>query len=166
MRWLLRHGASLEEVLQVREAVEAQAAGLAASRATPQALRRLDRLLAEGEALVARHRGRPVDDALLETYVRLDEAFHDTLAQLAGNRFLRNLLQALASAIADSRAATLAIPGRIQRSLREHRAILRAVARRDSDGARRAMRTHVLRVLAEVRSVRRHPPRVPLERLP
>ncbi|MDR7574068.1 MAG: FCD domain-containing protein [Armatimonadota bacterium] len=159
MRWLLRHGASLEEVLQVREAVEAQAASLAASRATAKAVQRLERLLAEGDALVASYRGRPVDEGLLEAYVRLDEAFHDTLAQLAGYRFLRNLLHALASAIADSRAATLAIPGRIQRSLREHRAILRAVSRRDPEAARRAMRAHVRRVLAEVRSVRHHPSR-------
>ncbi len=161
LQWLLRHGASLEEVLQVREAVEAQAASLAAARATAQDVRRLEQVLAEGDALLVRHRGRPADDALLQAYVRLDEAFHDTLAQIAGNAFLRHLLQALASAIAESRAATLAIPGRIERSLREHRAILRAVSRRDPEAARRAMQTHVLQVLAEVRSVRRRSRRVP-----
>ncbi|MDQ7849815.1 MAG: FadR/GntR family transcriptional regulator [Armatimonadota bacterium] len=154
MQWLLQHAPSVLEVLEVREAVEAQAASLAAVHATAADLRRLERVLAEGTALLAGRRSRPLDEGVLAAYARLDEAFHETLAQAARNDFLHSLLQGLAAAIVESREATLAIPGRIQRSMREHDAVFQAVRRRDPEGARRAMQAHVRRVVEEVRSLK------------
>jgi len=154
MQWLLQHAPSLLEMFEVREAVEAKAASLAAGNATPADIRRLDRLLEQAEELLARSVGPQVDEDVFNAYVVLDAAFHETLAEIARNSLLRSLLDGLGSALSQSREATLAIPGRIERSLREHRRVVEAVRRRDLGGARRAMEAHVRRVMEEVRSVK------------
>jgi len=153
MQWVLQHAPSLLEMFEVREAIEAKAASLAARQASAAEMRRLERILTEADALLARGRAH-LDEEFLRSYVRLDAAFHETVAEITHNGFLRSLLAALGSALAESREATLAMPGRIERSLREHWRVLEAVRRRDAEGARRAMEDHMRRVIQEVRSVK------------
>jgi len=153
MRWMLEHRPTLVELLEVREAVEGKSAWLAAKLGTATDLRRLARILRDAAALLATGTGVRVDDGLLRAYVRLDRDFHHAIAAATRNHFLVAVVEGLGSALRGSREATLAIPGRLARSLREHRRIAEAIARRDPTGARRAMERHVRRVLDEVRSM-------------
>lgn len=155
MAWTLQHASSLIELLEVQEAVEAKAAWLAAINGTRQDHARLDAILREAQALVQAGGRRGADGEVLASYVRLDYALHHALADAARNAFLRSLVEGLGSALRGSREATLAIPGRIRRSLREHRRIVAAVKRGNAEAARTAMQAHVRRVLEEVRSAAR-----------
>ncbi len=153
MRWTLQHADSLLNLLGVQEAVEGKAALLAARNGKPRDLHRLEGLLQEAERLLDRHESDDVSEGLLAAYLDLDVAFHGRLAKAGRNDLLTGMVGAVGSVLQGSREATLAIPGRMRRSLAEHRMILDTVRRRDADGARRAMETHVRRVEDEVRSI-------------
>lgn len=155
MQWVLQHAHSLLDHLEMQEAVEGKAAALAAHNARKDDLRCLQACLVESERLLSRYAPGNVSEALLAAYVGLDTSFHRTLARASRNDLLCNMIEALGSILSGSREATLAIPGRMQRSLAEHRTILDAVKRRDAEQARCAMGAHVRRVGEEVRSVER-----------
>jgi Xaa-Pro aminopeptidase/DNA-binding FadR family transcriptional regulator len=98
---------------------------------------------------------------VLASYVRLDYAIHHALADAARNHSLRSLVEVLGTTLQGAREATLAIPGRLQRSFEEHGRIIDAVKRVDAEASRAAIEAHVRRVLEEVRSVKGRPGRAP-----
>lgn len=89
----------VEELFDVREALEGLAAGLAASRAGAAELKRLERVLADAARATAR------GDAARITV--LNSRFHDEIVAIAGNALLTTMLQPLEEAgCAGSRART------------------------------------------------------------
>ena len=126
-------------LLELRISVETEAAALAANRASEERVARLESLVRTLEA-AAEHDGDAAD---------ADFEFHLTIAEATGNRYFADLLRQLGRAIIprtrlDSPAA--AHQDRrayLQRVNDEHRVIYRAIARRDPDAARAAMRTHL-----------------------
>ncbi|HXF81571.1 MAG TPA: FCD domain-containing protein, partial [bacterium] len=127
MTWIVEHGPSLLELLEVRAAIETKSADLAARHATPQHCARLEELLAQADRLVETPGLNSA--ALHAAYVQLDLEFHRAIADAAGNGVLRQLVDSLGSALRGSREATVALPGRIRRSTREHRRIAAAIRR-------------------------------------
>ncbi|WP_326836691.1 GntR family transcriptional regulator [Amycolatopsis rhabdoformis] len=77
----------VEELFDVREALESLAAGLAASRAGKPELRRLERLLADAARAAAR--GDAARTAVLNS------RFHDEIVAIAGNGLLTTLIEPL-----------------------------------------------------------------------
>ncbi|WP_290059156.1 GntR family transcriptional regulator [Amycolatopsis solani] len=77
----------VEELFDVREALEGLAAGLAAARAGAAELKRLDRALADAARATAR------GDAARIT--ALNSRFHDEIVAIAGNALLTTMLQPL-----------------------------------------------------------------------
>ncbi|MFE6775754.1 FadR/GntR family transcriptional regulator [Streptomyces sp. NPDC057702] len=92
-----RLDSELGDVLEVREALDAQAARLAAERVTPEGLAALDALLAE-RADAWRRRDR-------DAWVRADDAFHQAVAVASGNALLADLYAALGPTLRRSTAA-------------------------------------------------------------
>ncbi len=65
-----------------------------------------------------------------------DKAFHALIAESADNRYFEDILAHVRT--------QLAVPAHdLAREMREHQAIYQAIARRDAEGARAAMRTHL-----------------------
>ncbi|MDR7419266.1 MAG: FadR/GntR family transcriptional regulator [Armatimonadota bacterium] len=157
MQWLLQHGSSLLDLLEVRQAVETASAELAARRATTEVHAHLDRIVNDAARLTVRY--PEGSETLLKAYVELDTEFHRTLAAATGNAVLRSLVETLGNALQGSREATVAIPGRIRRSTNEHRRIAKAVRAGNPLAARTAMYAHVQRVIEEVRSIKGAPAR-------
>ncbi|MFB9689958.1 GntR family transcriptional regulator [Amycolatopsis plumensis] len=77
----------VEELFDVREALEGLAAGLAATRAGAAELKRLERVLADAARATAR------GDAARITV--LNSRFHDEIVAIAGNALLSTMLQPL-----------------------------------------------------------------------
>jgi GntR family transcriptional repressor for pyruvate dehydrogenase complex len=157
MQWLLQHGSSLLDLLEVRQAIETTSAELAARRATPEVRAHLDQIVKDAAGLAARY--PEGSETLLKAYVELDTEFHRVLATATGNAVLRSLVETLGNALQGSREATVAIPGRIRRSTNEHRRIAHAVRTGNPSAARAAMYAHVQRVIEEVRSIKGAPAR-------
>jgi GntR family transcriptional regulator, uxu operon transcriptional repressor len=127
------------DVFELRLMIEPQIAATAAMRATAPEIRRLHRLVDRGEAVT--------DWASWET---ADTEFHTALAEASRNSLLGGVVETVNAIRAqrqwgETRARTLN-PERQADYVRQHRAIARAIDRRDPPGAAAAMRDHLIAV--------------------
>jgi GntR family transcriptional regulator, transcriptional repressor for pyruvate dehydrogenase complex len=128
---------SINELFAMREVLEVPAAGWAADRATPEQLAGLRGTLDElNQAFDA----EPVDFTRL---AGLDANFHLSIARAAGNRFLQQTTHVLNDILLSGMETTLLIPGRREKSRREHERILEALTGSDPAAARRAAQGHI-----------------------
>ncbi|PKO83422.1 MAG: GntR family transcriptional regulator [Betaproteobacteria bacterium HGW-Betaproteobacteria-11] len=126
----------LDEVFPVMALLEGQVAFEAARRATSADFARLEALHAELE----RHAAAGDADRFFEVNGR----FHSALQEIAGNRYLAQLLDDARQVIKLTRRDSLRLEGRIAQSLIEHREILAALRARDADLAARRMHDHLI----------------------
>ena len=139
LRWLLERQFSiglLRHFNQLRIAIEPEAAALAARFAEPDDLERINAGLAR---MAAAERG---DDDTLNA----DIAFHVAILSASKNPFYVQFRDVVATALRTSILYTNRIKGR-SASLADHAAVERAIAARDPDAARAAMRTLIGDVL-------------------
>src|SRR5690554_5430838 len=112
------------EVFEVRAALEALAAGLAAERITEEELEEMERqLVKEAEETEANN---------LRSIVEIDTTFHDLLYKAARNERLIHFVNLLQEQLHRFRSASLARPGRSKTALDEHRKIIEALADRNA----------------------------------
>ncbi|MFJ9415028.1 FadR/GntR family transcriptional regulator [Streptomyces sp. NPDC101227] len=136
MRGVQRAG--IRDVLELRIALEAEAARLAALRHEPADLERM-RAALDAQAELADAEGQP-DASSLELYADHDIAFHKAVVEAAHNAaltatygwFSSSVREALVSALGDQEMPKI-VHG-------DHRAVLDAIATGDPEGAERATR--------------------------
>ena len=137
---------TMSEVLDarfVREAIEADIVKeLAASR--------VEGLVEELRNQVADQERAAAQDPL--RFMELDEHFHRTLAEAAGKAYARNLIESVKLQMDRVRHLTLhQFP--MGKLVRQHKAIVNAVAARDPTAAEAAMRTHLREILKTLPAV-------------
>jgi DNA-binding GntR family transcriptional regulator len=76
--------------------------------------------------------------------VALNLAFHDRIVEMTGNRRFLGVYRRIMDETRLVRMSTLAAKGGLQESIRQHQAIIDALAAKDGDEAGRVMRAHVL----------------------
>jgi DNA-binding GntR family transcriptional regulator len=131
----------LHEVNETRMLIEIHAAKVVCAQRIPIAAQ-LRELLAEQRTLLK-------DDAT--RFIDADRSFHMALVTAAGNRVLSEVYGSLRDRQQRTGlAAVAARPGRASRVLRDHRAILTAVAAYDAAAAEEAIRAHLEQSLAEL----------------
>ena len=86
----------------------------------------------------------------------LDEAFHTTIVDAAGNRELARCHREVTERIRIVRRLDFTQPHRVAKTYDEHAQILRAIIRRRADEATRLLRSHVGESKAEVRKITVH----------
>ena len=135
------------DLLEARPAIELPAAALAATRRSVEQLRGLQGLCRKMD-----------DESDPVVWVRLDSQFHCEIARSSGNRIFGHVVQDIRDALSQQSqligTLTLRLP-RIKESNDEHRAVIKAIAARDPEEARRAMQTHLDRVEAILSTVMR-----------
>jgi GntR family transcriptional regulator, transcriptional repressor for pyruvate dehydrogenase complex len=131
--------AEVLDVMELRASVEVEAAGLAAERGSPAARRRVAAAL------------NTIDDALARGEGAIDEdfAFHRAIAAATGNPQFAHFLEYLGRFIIPRQSIRVAAHrpegqrAYLDTFQREHGAIAAAIAGRDGDQAREAMRRHL-----------------------
>jgi DNA-binding FadR family transcriptional regulator len=135
---------AVDEVLELRRAIEIAVAGLAARRRTAADVAVLTRLVGQMRATVGRL-----------AYLRHDLAFHFALARATHNPLFAMLIESMRAPLAASMRASH-VRRRGARNFAQahagHEAILAAVAAGDGPGAERAMRAHFVDVAAALES--------------
>jgi GntR family transcriptional repressor for pyruvate dehydrogenase complex len=123
------------DLVEARQKIEVDIAGLAAERRTDDDVQDLARILSrmEWEARA---------DAEVETFVDADVAFHLRLAEAARNTALRDVLSSIQSLLRAWIGRVIA-EGHRELSYNEHVPILEAVRARDVAGAEQAMDAHM-----------------------
>jgi DNA-binding GntR family transcriptional regulator len=138
--------ARVRELYQVRSALDALAARLAAERVAKGEIdmrqrRAAERALACGLALAS--------DAPVLAFIQADVGFHTALYRLSGNRAIADTVAAQWPHLKRSMGAVLDDPEQRPLVWTEHRKILRFVLAGDAVGAARAARGHTDRAGAE-----------------
>lgn len=125
----------LIDIYRIRMRLEGLASALAAQRISPEDLATLRESVELAEFYISKN------DA--ERLKELDTQFHAIIYRASGNRMLNKTLSELHRNITSYRKMSLAVPGRLERSVGEHREILAAIEERDAERADRLTSAHV-----------------------
>jgi GntR family transcriptional regulator, transcriptional repressor for pyruvate dehydrogenase complex len=130
---LMRKREMIAELLDVRRMIEPALAARAAKNATPEEIAHLEDILKRQQERV--RRGEPA--------IEEDDEFHYAIARAARNGVVIKVLDVLMDLLRESRARSLQVPGRKNKSYAGHRRVLRAIQRRDGAAAESAVRKHL-----------------------
>jgi DNA-binding GntR family transcriptional regulator len=125
----------MNDVFELRMALEGLGAYLAAQRITPQEQTALREVLGQLEAATI------ADDK--EQVISMDTRFHTLIYTASRNRRLIQIVGNLADQIQGFRLESLFAPGRLKDTMKEHRRLIAAIERRDANKARRLAEEHV-----------------------
>ena len=136
--------ATLPELLEVRLALETNAATLAARRATSEDIASLEKCYLDMKERVQSNRHDIGDDVF----------FHMAIAYAGKNQLQTYLMKSLhdlvRQGIKQSLAGLWTRPGQVQKILGQHCEVLQAIRNHDADGAFEAMRFHITFVIEAV----------------
>ncbi len=136
----VNHLNSPDALVELRAIIEPEIAALAAARATEV------HLAALREAVDTMERSL----RLADVYIAADTHFHRTLALAARNPLIVALVDSIVGLLAEQRTLIFSVPGGPERGQVYHKSLLDAVARRDCEQARAAMRAHLTQVSVDV----------------
>lgn len=130
----------VSELLDLRRILEPPLAARAAAHVTPDELSYMENILARQKEKVDRG----------ELAVEEDSEFHYAIASAAKNGVVLKVVDVFMDLLRESRARSLQVKGRLQKSFAGHRRILNAIRRHDSAEAELAMRRHIEEIEAIV----------------
>lgn len=144
---------SMQEIREgafLREAIEVAAIERVASQITDEQLQLLRRNLTVQAALIA--------DGDVAGFYATDAAMHELLLSFTGFPKLAQVSETAWLHVNRARQLILPIPGRIQATLAEHKAILAALEARDPVAARTAVQTHLRQLVTYLEPLERDRP--------
>jgi GntR family transcriptional regulator, transcriptional repressor for pyruvate dehydrogenase complex len=130
---LKRRKELVSELLDFRKMLEPPLAARAATHASPEEVAEMEEILRRQE-----EKQRQGDAAVAE-----DTEFHYSVALASDNSVVLKVIDILMDLLRDTRARSLQVEGRPQKSLSGHRKILAAIKRHDGEAAKAAMRRHL-----------------------
>jgi DNA-binding GntR family transcriptional regulator len=133
-RWLVYEHSKqeIEEIYEVRLALEGYAARLACQRVSDVQVKELARL-----------RQSAAGDGQLSVRVEHNEMFHNQLVAIAGNQRLASTLAHNRNFAFNRQVASLYTPDDLAVSATQHTRLVEAVLARDGDAAEQAAREHI-----------------------
>ena len=129
----------LIDIYRIRMRLEGLASLYAAQKISPEALK----ILSDSVELSEFYINKKDTEKLKE----LDSEFHETIYRETGNRLLCKTLSELHRKIKTYRKLSLSVPGRLEKSVTEHREIYEAIARGDGELADRLTSLHIERAM-------------------
>jgi len=131
--FILKEKAYQIELFEMRQLLESQLAYLAAERATPENMAKMEKILRSQEEQIANG----------ETGLDSDSEFHHALAEAANNRMLLHIINTTKEFLAESRESYLLGEERAKKSLPHHKKIFSAIQKGDGELAAQAMHEHI-----------------------
>jgi len=140
----LKHQKAFQHLFELRAMLEIRAAGLAAERQEPKAMREL-------KAALARMRG---DEKWEQGGVDADLAFHRAVAAVTANPYIVKIVAFVTEHVRDSIIETRehlgAVAEVVKVTIAEHEAIYEAIREGSPDAARKAMARHIRNAAARL----------------
>ncbi len=127
----------VQEIFEIRSALESLSIGLAARRIESDELDQLQQLLALTEKYIK------LGD--IDNIVKTDIEFHGLLYSVSRNERLGIIINNLKEQLARFRKQSMSYPGRLKDTLDEHREMVEAIANGDVEAARDAAERHMER---------------------
>ncbi len=124
----------VEEIYQIREALEFLAMRLALPRFSKDKLFELARIHKECEA--------SLEKGNFDPFIGIDTTFHDFLVKLSKNKRLIRLMSNLNNQIRLGRLESFSVPGRAKKALNEHQKIIEAMLEGNAEEVEGLLRQH------------------------
>ncbi len=141
--WLQENETSVSEVFEMRRIIDSKAAGYAARNAESADIEKL-------EEICKLFSSRAENENPAEM-IKIDEDFHLQLARSTKNRTLYMIMKTMTQSLTEGWVSSLNVPGRIKKSVDEHRVIVEAIRSRDASLAEKKMAEHLDNALREIR---------------
>lgn len=125
----------INEIFEIRTALESLSNGLAAEHITEEELEHLQRLL----VII----GGYIKAGDIEKIVETDIEFHDIMYHAARNQRLVGIISNLRDQLTRFRTLSMSYPGRLEATIEEHKAIVEAIANGDRKMASKAAEKHM-----------------------
>jgi len=125
----------IEDIYTIRMMIEGLAARWAAEKITDKEIEELKEDVDLEEFYTTKNESSQL--------LKFDSLFHDILFKASKSRPLMHILSLFHHYIQRARSASLSTPGRAQRVLEEHKAILKAIMERDAQKAERLTNEHI-----------------------
>ncbi len=125
----------IDDIYDIRMHIEGLAARKAAELATEEGLQAMRKCLDEQEFHISRQDHEGVQ--------AMDSRFHSILYEICGSPILRYTLEPLHRKLIKYRQVSITVPNRAERSLKEHRGVYEAIARRNPDESEKRMVEHI-----------------------
>lgn len=129
-----------KDLYEMRLIFEPEAAYLAATRATEAEIKRIIEY------------GKKVEFEILNKQDRTNDehSFHKAIAQATHNEFMNKLMPILYQAISKGVVLSLSSDKAIQDTINDHRMIMDFLEQRNAEGAKNAMRIHIMHAMKEL----------------
>ena len=134
----------LQEIFELRMALEGFCARLAAQRATPRQLAEMEAVLRELDA---------VPDEDTQALLAIDERFHTLLYQAAGNQFLADSLEHLQALSFRIFYLVLNRLGSVRWTVEQHREIIEVLQAQDGARVEALLQQHIYQFQQEIKAV-------------
>ncbi|WP_378951798.1 GntR family transcriptional regulator [Pelosinus sp. sgz500959] len=125
----------INEVFEVRTALDVLAAGMAAERITDDELEQMERLLVE--------LGEHIETDDMDKIVEADSQFHDLLYSASRNSRLVGIINNLREQLTRFRSLSMSYPGRLKEMLGEHTRLVESLGLRNVALAKRLAGEHM-----------------------
>ncbi len=141
--WIAGHRESLRNYFEVRMILEPASAALAALRAQPEDVVKLQREIETFD--------RCLQTGDLVGLIQADIDFHLLIGRATGNHTLQLFTDTVSRLLVDSWKASLRTNGRPQKTVQEHARIVAAIEAHDAPQAKRSMESHLQNGLENLR---------------
>lgn len=132
----------IDDMFDVKRKIEAKATALAAEKMSDEALAELGAILKRQE--------KAVEAGGAEAVKNLDTKFHDFIYSCCGSTTYEIILSPIHHKLSKYRKASLEKSDRIMNSVKEHRKVYEAMARRDIEEVERLMMIHIEHAYASI----------------
>ena len=129
-----------KDLYEMRLIFEPEAAYYAALRATDSEIKRIMEFGKKVETEISNHQDRTADE----------HAFHKAIAQATHNEFMNKLMPILYQAISKGVYLSLQSDKAIEDTLSDHRMIMEFLEQRNAEGAKNAMKIHMMHAMKEL----------------
>jgi len=133
---------NIREVLQIRSVLEGLAARLATYVITEEEIKELENYNKKME--------KPANKIDVFAYSEVDIKFHEFIANVCKNKQLIKIRKNISSQALRYRISSLRIPGRLQKTIKEHWNIVEAIKAKDPKRADRMGRKHIENALKNI----------------
>ncbi len=143
-RWVVDNTDLLKEHFEVRLLIEPHAAFKAAEQASEKDIELLQEIY---DDFCKNLKLSNVSKAISN-----DSEFHLMIAKISRNRTLSVLMKTMAQSLNEGWIASLNTPGRLERTVVEHKVVLIAIKDHDCEKASNMMRDHLVRALKDIQN--------------
>lgn len=141
--WLRTNEESIFDHFDVRLIIDPKAAAHSAEKADEHDIEKLEQACCDFE--------KEIPEGSTGSLIKYDERFHELLAKSTKSRTLYFIMKAMTKSLPEGWISSLHVPGRIEKTVNEHKAIVEAIKTGDPEKAEKAMLQHLNNAVADIR---------------